>query len=192
MQGKIGLEEHFAIPETLSDSKGFLADSTWPELEGRLMDLQERRIREMDQHGMQMMILSLNAPAIQAIWEPKKATEVARRANDFLAEQVSKRPERFQGLAALAMQDPDAATKELVRCVKELGFRGALVNGFSQIGDPNTIAYLDEKQYWPFWAEHEHRTHRTSVTSRSSSRSQRIWVKASSPSRDGSATTTRS
>jgi len=28
---------------------------------------------------------------------------------------------------------------------------GALANGFSQIGDPNTIAYLDEKQYWPFW-----------------------------------------
>ena len=30
---------------------------------------------------------------------------------------------------------------------------GALVNGFSQIGDPNTIAYLDEKQYWPFWGD---------------------------------------
>ena len=29
---------------------------------------------------------------------------------------------------------------------------GALANGFSQIGDPNTIAYLDEKQYWPFWS----------------------------------------
>ena len=47
MQGKIGLEEHFAIPDTLSDSKGFLADATWPELESRLMDLQERRIREI-------------------------------------------------------------------------------------------------------------------------------------------------
>jgi hypothetical protein len=30
MQGKIGLEEHFAIPETLSDSKGFLGDAVWP------------------------------------------------------------------------------------------------------------------------------------------------------------------
>ena len=40
MQGKIGLEEHFAIPDTLSDSKGFLADNTWPELESRLMDMQ--------------------------------------------------------------------------------------------------------------------------------------------------------
>ena len=48
MQGKIGLEEHFAIPDTLNDSKGFLADATWPELESRLIDIQERRIAEMD------------------------------------------------------------------------------------------------------------------------------------------------
>jgi 2,3-dihydroxybenzoate decarboxylase len=155
MQGKIGLEEHFAIPDTLSDSKGFLADSTWPELESRLIDMQERRIREMDAHGMQMMILSLNAPAIQAIWDPKKATDVARRANDFLAKEVAKRPDRFRALAALAMQDPDGATRELQRCVKELGFVGSLVNGFSQINDPNSMVYLDDKRYAGFWAEHD-------------------------------------
>jgi gamma-resorcylate decarboxylase len=155
MQGKIGLEEHFAIPDTLSDSKGFLADSTWPELESRLVDMQERRIREMDAHGMQMMILSLNAPAIQAIWEPKKATDVARRANDFLAKEVAKRPDRFRALAALAMQDPDGATRELQRCVKELGFVGSLVNGFSQINDPDSMVYLDDQRYAGFWAEHD-------------------------------------
>ena len=155
MQGKIGLEEHFAIPDTLSDSKGFLADATWPELESRLMDMQERRLREMDAHGMEMMILSLNAPAIQAIWDPKKATEVARRANDFLAKEVAKRPGRFRALAALAMQDPDGATRELQRCVRELGFVGSLVNGFSQIGEPDSMVYLDDKRYAGFWAEHE-------------------------------------
>ena len=79
------------------------------------------------------MLLSLNAPAVQALPDPARAAAIARRANDFLAEEVRKRPRRFQGLAALAMQDPDGATRELVRCVKELGFRGALVNGFSQI-----------------------------------------------------------
>jgi 2,3-dihydroxybenzoate decarboxylase len=155
MNGKIGLEEHFAIPDTLSDSQGFLGDRVWPELESRLMDIQERRIAEMDRHGLQMMILSLNAPAIQAIFDPRKATEVARKANDFLAREVAKRPDRFQGLAALAMQDPDGATRELVRCVKELGFRGALVNGFSQINDPNSMVYLDDPRYAGFWAECE-------------------------------------
>jgi gamma-resorcylate decarboxylase len=155
MQGKIGLEEHFAIPDTLSDSKGFLADSTWPELESRLLDRQERRLREMDAHGMQMMILSLNAPAVQAIWEPKRAIDVARRANDFLAKEVTKRPQRFRALAALAMQDPDQATRELERCVNELGFVGALVNGFSQINDPNSMVYLDDARYAGFWAQCE-------------------------------------
>ena len=153
MQGKIGLEEHFAIPDTLNDSKGFLGDNVWPELEKRLMDIQEYRLRQMDAHGMQMMILSLNAPAVQAIFDTKKAIDVARRANDFLANEVRKRPDRFQGFAALAMQDPDAATRELVRCVKELGFKGALVNGFSQIDRADSMVYLDDQRYAGFWAE---------------------------------------
>jgi 2,3-dihydroxybenzoate decarboxylase len=155
MQGKIGLEEHFAIPETLNDSKGYLGDAVWPELEKRILDIQDYRLRMMDQHGMQLMLLSLNAPAVQGIPDPKRATEITRRANDFLAAEVRKRPDRFQGLAALAMQDPDEATRELRRCVKELGFRGALVNGFSQIRDPNSMVYLDDKRYRGFWAECE-------------------------------------
>ena len=152
MKGKIGLEEHFAIDDTLMDSRAFFPDDIWREVRERILDLHGRRLRLMDEFGMQMMILSLNAPAIQAIPDPKKANEIARKANDYLAEQVRKRPDRFQALAALPLQDPDLATRELQRCVKELGMVGALANGFSQIGDPNTIAYLDEKQYWPFWA----------------------------------------
>jgi 2,3-dihydroxybenzoate decarboxylase len=152
MKGKIGLEEHFAIDDTLMDSRAFFPDDIWKEVRERIMDLHGRRLRLMDDFGMQMMILSLNAPAVQAIHDPKKANEVARKANDYLAEQVVKRPDRFQALAALPLQDPEMAAKELQRCVKELGMVGALANGFSQIGDPNTIAYLDETQYAPFWA----------------------------------------
>lgn len=155
MQGKIGLEEHFAIPETLQDSAGFLADESWTELSARLIDIQERRLREMDDNGMEMMILSLNAPAIQAIPNRSKAIEMAKRANDFLAEQVALRPERFQGFAALPMQDPDAATQELERCMKDFGFRGALVNGFSQTDTPENVVYYDAPQYEGFWAKAE-------------------------------------
>jgi predicted TIM-barrel fold metal-dependent hydrolase len=50
------------------------------------------------------------------------------------------------------MQDPDLAIRELDRCIRELGFKGALVNGFSQSGDPDTILYYDLPQYRPFWA----------------------------------------
>ncbi|MGE0035882.1 MAG: amidohydrolase family protein [Xanthobacteraceae bacterium] len=151
MQGKIALEEHFAIDDTLNDSKGFFPDKVWQEVRARVLDLHDQRIRLMDEYGIEMMLLSLNAPAVQAIPDPRQANEIARKANDYLAEQVAKRPDRFQGLAALPMQDPDLATRELERCAKELGFRGALVNGFSQVGDLETTVYYDLKRYWPFW-----------------------------------------
>jgi 2,3-dihydroxybenzoate decarboxylase len=105
----------------------------------------------MDAAGIEIMIASLNAPAIQAIPEIKKATEVTREANDVLAREIAKRPDRFVGVAALAMQDPDGAAAELERCVKDLGFRGALVNGFSQVGSPDSAVYYDLPQYRPFW-----------------------------------------
>src|SRR5512147_987125 len=129
MQGKIALEEHVAIEATLGDSKVFGAH-VWDTLGPRLLDVQEMRLREMDKHGIEMMILSLNAPAVQAIHDVKRAIDVAREANDALAADVRKRPDRFAAFAALPMQDPEAAIAELTRCVKELGFVGALVNGF--------------------------------------------------------------
>jgi 2,3-dihydroxybenzoate decarboxylase len=105
----------------------------------------------MDAAGIEIMIASLNAPAIQAIPDIKRATEVTREANDVLAREIAKRPDRFVGVAALAMQDPDNAAAELERCVKDLGFRGALVNGFSQVGSPDTAVYYDLPQYRTFW-----------------------------------------
>ena len=108
MKGKIALEEHFAIPETLADSRGYFPDRVWQEVKSRVLDLHERRLKLMDEHGIEIMLLSLNAPAVQAIPDTTHAHDMARRANDYLAEQVAKRPDRFQGLAALAMQDPRA------------------------------------------------------------------------------------
>jgi 2,3-dihydroxybenzoate decarboxylase len=53
------------------------------------------------------------------------------------------------------MQDPEAAAAELTRCVRELNFKGALVNGFSQVGAEDSAVYYDLPQYRPFWAEVE-------------------------------------
>ena len=150
MQGKIALEEHFATEATLGDSQVFGAH-VWKDLRHRLLDIQDTRLREMDKHGVEMMILSLNAPAVQAIYDVKRAIAVAQEANDILAGEVRKRPDRFAAFAALPMQDPEAATAELTRCVNQLGFVGALVNGFSQIGSPDDVTYYDLPQYRPFW-----------------------------------------
>jgi len=153
MKAKIGLEEHFSHPDTLGDSHEYFVEAKWNEMKKRLLDVGELRLRLMDQHDMEIMIVSLNAPAIQAISDARKAVETAKRANDLLAEFVSQRSDRFRGFAALPLQDPEAAILEAKRCVADLGFVGALVNGFSQIGDEDSAVYLDDPRYEPFWAE---------------------------------------
>lgn len=77
MDGKIGLEEHFSFEDTIEDSNGFLDLSVWPELKSRLLDFNDKRLKFMDKYGMEVMILSLNAPAVQGIPNVKKAIEIA-------------------------------------------------------------------------------------------------------------------
>ena len=155
MQRKIAVEEHFAIGATASKSVRFPQDPYWSGIEGKLIDLFDHRLSEMDAAGIGCAVLSLNANGIQEIPEATKAVELAREANDALAAVVAKRPDRFAALAALPMQDPQAAAAELARCVRDLKFRGALVNGFSQVGSANSAVYYDLPQYRPFWAEVE-------------------------------------
>src|SRR5579862_4260853 len=155
MQGKIAVEEHFAIGATAAKSVRFPDDAYWSGIEGKLIDLFDRRLVEMDAAGIVCEVLSLNANGVQEIPDIAKAVALAREANDALAAAVAKRPDRFAALAALPMQDPQAAAAELQRCVRELKFKGALVNGFSQIGSADSAVYYDLPQYRPFWAEAE-------------------------------------
>ena len=151
MGGKIGLEEHFAITDTIGDSRGFVGEETWIDLRARLFDFQDKRLGEMDRHGIEKMILSLNAPTVQRIADRDHAIDMARRANDLLADEIAKRRDRFDGFAALALQDPEASARELQRCVRDFGFKGALVNGYSQLGAPDNCLYYDLPQYRDFW-----------------------------------------
>jgi predicted TIM-barrel fold metal-dependent hydrolase len=154
MQGKIAIEEHFAIPDTLGRSMRYQT-AYWSGLQGKLIDLHDQRLVEMDRTGIEIEIISLNSNGIQSITDAAAATALARKANDALAEAIAKRPDRFAGFAALPMQDPQAAADELVRCVRDLKFKGALVNSFSQVGLADSAVYYDLPQYRPFWAEVE-------------------------------------
>jgi 2,3-dihydroxybenzoate decarboxylase len=152
VKGKIAIEEHFVTPE-LEDC---ISNPGWPPAAWRktldaLADT-DKRLREMDRLGIEMMVLSLASDGIQNIPDRDAAVATARRANDALAELVASRPDRFQGFAALPLQDPAAASEELVRAVKELGFKGALVNGYSEIGDADIAAYYDQPEYETFWS----------------------------------------
>ena len=153
MQGKIALEEHWAIEETMNIAgQPIAAGPFWDETRRRLTDFRGRRLERMDANGIALAILGLNSPGLQAILDPKEAIEVARRANDMLAAEVSHNPKRLAGFAGLPMQDPDAAATELTRCVKELRFKGAMVNCFTQRGVAESAIYYDLPEFRPFFA----------------------------------------
>ncbi|HUT47754.1 MAG TPA: amidohydrolase family protein [Alphaproteobacteria bacterium] len=152
MKGKIAFEEHVAIEETLEATRNFAGDSgEWDEFTTRILDVDNQRLEGMDKTGIELAILSLNAPGIQGIIDTNEAIEVAKKGNDKMAEAAARHPGRYAGLAALPMQDPDAASAELTRCVKELGFKGAMVNGFTQKDVPDSAIYYDIPEYRSFW-----------------------------------------
>jgi 2,3-dihydroxybenzoate decarboxylase len=150
--GKIAVEEHVA-PRELSH---LITNPGWPARawEGVLDDLADvdRRLAAMDAGGVAMAVLSLGSNGIQDVLDAGEARELARRANDALAQTVATHPDRFAGLAALPMQDPAAATEELRRTVRTLGFRGALVNGYTSSGSLDVGRYYDHRDYDPLWA----------------------------------------
>ena len=148
--GKIALEEHFILPENFDTS--YTVRDLPPETRHKILDLGNGRIADMDRGGLDICILSLTAPGIQAVPNIAQAIAQARRTNDYLAENIAKNPKRMKGFATLPLQDPQAAAQELTRCVRDLGFCGALVNGFSQIGEADSAVFYDLPQYRPFWA----------------------------------------
>jgi len=153
VQGKIVFEEHMAVPETTAETKDFAGESgRFDAFTQEILDLDDIRLGMMDESGIELAILSLNAPAIQSILDTDEAIELAKTANDAIAAAIARHPTRYAGFAALPMQSPSAAAEELTRCVNELGFKGALVNGFTQRDVADSAFYYDLPEYREFWA----------------------------------------
>src|SRR5215470_18521551 len=158
---RIATEEAFAPPELIGRYKGLLEDGSisdpgFASLTGfylrnptpavarvaaMLQDLGDLRLRDMDETGIAMQILSLTAPGVQ-VFDAPTAVALARSANDQLADAIRNHPDRFAGLAAIAPQDPAAAAMELERAVRTLGLKGAIVNSHTR-GE-----YLDDPKFW--------------------------------------------
>jgi 2,3-dihydroxybenzoate decarboxylase len=148
----IALEEAFAIPEFLARQvpMGGITEPKWfEEWNRRLVDFAEERVPDMDKYGIDVQVLSLTVPGIQPLTSVEQAVSDAKTANDYLAKSMASHPDRFVGLAAVALQDPQAAADELERAVKDLGFHGALVN------DHTNGHYYDEPQFDVFWSKLE-------------------------------------
>jgi 5-carboxyvanillate decarboxylase len=161
---KIATEEAFSIPEVaqalkqvvrgpsssldkllvkaIYDSAGSASGyGSMNFLEG-LIDIEGRRLKEMDEFGVDMHLLSLTAPGVQ-MFDADTATELAALANDRLAAVCRRHPKRFAGLACFAPHAPKRAAKEMERAIRTLKLNGFILNSHTH-GE-----YLDDPKYWP-------------------------------------------
>lgn len=140
----IAIEEHHFDREIASH---YAPDEARPALKDRLEDLTGDRVREMDEAGVDVQVLSHAAPATH-LMSSEMAVPLARRANDRLHETINADPERFSGFATLPAANPDAAADELERCVTKLGLKGT-VHGLTQ------GRFIDDKRFWSIFARAE-------------------------------------
>ncbi len=107
----------------------------------KLTDIAENRIKDMDEYGVDCMVISAT-PNFER-FDPEIAVDAARKVNDSMYEIGKKYPGRFKFFATLPVQDVEASCAELERCVKELGFVGWFT--VSNYGDDA----LDDPRYKP-------------------------------------------
>ncbi len=108
----------------------------------------DSRFRVMDKFGDLMQVLTVGMPpiAVEDLVDPKKATDLAKLANDEMAELVAKYPDRFAAaVASLPMNNMDAALKETDRAIKYLKFRGV------QVHTPVNDKPLDAPEFIPLY-----------------------------------------
>ena len=106
------------------------------------------RIKIMDEQGIDIEALSVN-PNFWDNAERDLAAQIVKLQNEKLAEICGKTPDRFVGLASVALAYPDLAAEQLQDAVKRLGMCGALVGG-----SVNGTELSDPKLH-PFWAKAE-------------------------------------
>jgi 2,3-dihydroxybenzoate decarboxylase len=143
----IAIEEHYWDAELAKHFTGTEA-GRGNETEARLYDFGALRIKEMDEAGIDIQVLSHGAPSAQKL-PIEIAADVTRGANDRLAKVCAANPKRFAAFAALPTADPKAAADELERAVTRLGFKGAMLHGMTN-GE-----FLDLKKYWPIYERAE-------------------------------------
>lgn len=145
----IAVEEHYWDAEMSRTYVGQESGRPGPQME-RLFDFGNLRIKEMDEAGIDVQVISHGAPSAQKL-PPEGAAELVGRVNDRLAAACAAHPSRLAAFAALptTAADPNAAATELDRAVTRLGMKGAMMHGLSG------GVFLDDKRFWPIYERAE-------------------------------------
>jgi len=114
-----------------------------------LLDDLATRLAQMDESGVDVQVVS-TVPTLYHYWaEPALAADIVAAANSHIAQFVAQRPDRFVGLAAVALQHPTAAAEQLCAATKEQGMRGVEISTSVAGRD------LSDRSLDPFWAAAE-------------------------------------
>ena len=148
----VALEEHYSTPEihrAWSQLDPQFQDCSTkmdglPDLESRLENFADSRLKAMDDSGVDVQVLSLTAPSVQNL-DAAQAVALAKQANDTAARAVAAHPDRSQAFAALPTPAPDEAARELERAVGDLGCVGAMLNGRTR------EINMDDARYFPIY-----------------------------------------
>ena len=102
------------------------------------------RAQVLEEAGVDMQVLTFTTPGVH-IESPERAVELARMVNDNFAKIKREKSQRFDALATLPLNDPEASVLELERAFTELGFCGVALHS-----NVNGIALSDER-FWPLY-----------------------------------------
>nr|BCM23418.1 4-hydroxyisophthalic acid decarboxylase [Cystobasidium slooffiae] len=163
MRGKIILEEAWNLPRLSWDAVNFASPEGAKIMEKAMPDI-VGRIKEMDETGIELQVLSFTSPGPQISDKAAEGEALAREANDWVAEQCKNHPGRFANFAAICMINPQEAAKEARRCVEQHNFVGIILNDYQNVcneeapewaetgPDPNgKMLYYDHPSYDVLW-----------------------------------------
>jgi len=144
----VDMHAHCFMPEVLDLLKDNpLAETARATLNTRALVLGDQRLRDMDAQGIDVQVINVNAWAYGA--ERGLARELVRLQNEKISQWCAAHPDRFVGIATVALQYPDLAAEQLEDAVKRLGLRGAAIGGSCEGQE------LSDRKFDPFWAKAE-------------------------------------
>jgi aminocarboxymuconate-semialdehyde decarboxylase len=139
----IDVHAHCVIPETFKLVSASRNVQRGPGID----EVGERRIREMDEQGIDVEVLSINPYWYKA--DKDTAAEVVRINNERLAEFCAKYPDRISAFCSVALQFPELAAEQLEHAMKKLGLKGPAVGASVQPDD------FSHPKFHPFWRKCE-------------------------------------
>ena len=144
----VDVHAHCFVPEVMELVKNTpLAATAKANLTGNIVLGNPQRLIDMDAQGIDYQAINVNAWGYSA--DRALARDLVALQNERISQWCAKHPDRFVGMATLALQHPDLAAEQLDQAVRKLGLRGAAIGGSVEGQE------LSDRKFDPFWAKAE-------------------------------------